>query len=126
MSYVYRHDCYFGMPVSLCDGCMIEKTYTNREDTQVAKYDFGGGCPCGVLKECNCGEVTPEVPDKAELFISPLSTKIAIDVLKSHDLTNVTLTRLLEITAQRAIEHLREKKHDVIEQLKKAVDMLTD
>lgn len=48
----------------------------------MAAYDFGGGCPCGLSRECDCGRHTPQQstsgPQKVKV-VTPTETKIKSD-----------------------------------------------
>ena len=48
----------------------------------MAKYDQGGGCPCGLHLECNCG---PADQKKVELEVDPLPEKISTFDFDDYD-----------------------------------------
>lgn len=64
-------ECYYrGAPKDNWPGWAVRE-YNKTKDESMAKYDQGGGCPCGLYKECVCESASVDFRDVAQVQMWP-------------------------------------------------------
>lgn len=50
----------------------------------MAQFDYGGGCPCGLQRECDCVIADKKVKDLEMPYTSPVNLEKRIALLESN------------------------------------------